>query len=450
MEDEAWITTTANHNGPQVYKIYKIHHRLPLPAFQEEQEDDDKEKTSLAVELVITLPPLYPLDESSIAQVDASVSVADNCLRRRKLVIDSLPSLLKSCRAVSKECAGQEAVFAILSRASEWANLEWKNIVLSDKSERIGNASDVVLRGIPGKSQELVLARKLIFSHHIIAKTKRKAIGDLARTYNLGGYAKIGWPGIIIIEGEEKDCDRFIDDIKMMRWQHLEVRGEEFEPDLCSQADELDQLRKFPNKMEELAEDQISYLADICKDVGLERLFKTFMKIYDEDKNQVHDNAVCSGQQSKALTKESFYGVLVHVDHMNNQKGYEKWIEKACKSVGCEHIVMRCHKNTNSACRPVIFICICGDESAVKQILKRWRTSRVDVDSKGVPCLERMMSVVIEGEIRDDLHHLKDIFQEFREQMLAINIKSCFEKAHELLYELGGSKWQDAFLNHIS
>jgi hypothetical protein len=51
--------------------------------------------------------------------------------------------------------------------------------------------------------------------------------------------------------------------------------------------------------------------------------------------------------------------------------------------------------------KPIIVIAIVGDTNQVGQFLKRWRTSRVDVDSKGKPCLERMMTVLTEGLLID-------------------------------------------------
>ena len=41
------------------------------------------------------------------------------------------------------------------------------------------------------------------------------------------------------------------------------------------------------------------------------------------------------------------------------------------------------------------------DEDGVKQVLKRWRTSRVDVDLRNKPCLEQMMTIVEEGNLLD-------------------------------------------------
>jgi Protein of unknown function (DUF1115). len=464
MEEEAWVSHTAGGNNV-------VHRRLDLQ-FDEKNDGDAKDQSSgssITIELVIILPLMYPVDESSIAHVD--ISVLDSSITgstvdgswKRKLAMNSTPSLLQACRDTCKDFAGQESVFAILSRAEEWLHQEWKDILLQyyekEKSRNVCPATCTIQNNDTASEQnmqELVLARKLIFSHHIIAKSKRKAIGDLSREYKLGGYTKIGWPGIIIVEGEESDCNRFIDEIKGMRWQYLVVRGEEFEHIANGGIHDLDKMRRFPIKMEELAEDQISYLANVCREVGLETLFKSFMNIKDKDQSEEKgsvSNNISSRARHGALSTNgnSSYGALVHVDHMNHKKGYEKWIEKACKSEGCSHAVVRCcHANSNDCSRPLIFVFILsGDMSSIKQVIKKWRTSKVDVDSKGVPCLERMMSVIVSSEIKD-LRDTKEIIQDLKALPLVQNDVGSFEDTTEFIATIGGPIRRDAIDDYLS
>lgn len=446
-EQEAWITSS--HDACEI--INTVHRRLDLQFDEESQHNGQSSVSIIAVELVITLPLMYPVDESSIAHVDVSVldcattgSTTDGSLR--KLVMNSLPSLLQACRETCRDFAGQEAVFAILSRADEWLHEEWRDILLQDRKQKSTTMCSGTIRNDEDDvkiMQELVLARKLIYSHHIIAKSKRKAIADLSRDYQLGGYAKIGWPGIIIIEGEESNCNRFIDEIKVMRWQYLVVRGEEFEKIANGGIQQLDKMRRFPIKMEELADDQISHLANVCKEVGLESLFKSFMKIKEKQDRLAVDEAGDNRSYS--------YGALVHVDHMNHRKGYEKWIEKACKSIGCIHAIVRfCHANSSDFSRPFIFVLIIGgEESSVKQVIKKWRTSKVDVDSKGMPCLERMMSVVVEAEIKD-LRDPREIVEDLKALPMAEHDIVFFKDAIEFFATIGGSIWRDAIFDHVS
>ena len=46
-----------------------------------------------------------------------------------------------------------------------------------------------------------VIGRKLIWFHHILSTTKRKAVVKWAAELELGGYSKPGYPGVLIVEG---------------------------------------------------------------------------------------------------------------------------------------------------------------------------------------------------------------------------------------------------------
>lgn len=441
--EEAWIS---------YQPIIKVHRLLHLP-FQEvrDEESTPSSSSSISIKLEISMPQYYPVKESLSIGAFLTSSASGNTFWT-KIAIDAIPNLLNKLRSVAIESTGQEAIFVVLSTVEEWIDVEWKEIVSSAQSATghglEGNENETVHNHLPERKQsdKVVLARKLIYSHHIIAKTKRKAIADLSRDYQLGGYAKIGWPGIIIIEGEESNCDRFIGEIRSMRWQHLVVRGEEIVPIDDDQS--LDDFRSFSLKIEELAEDQMSYLAESCRKVGLEALFKTSMKIYGKEEGQETDEKHRS--KGNASSEEQVYGTMIHVDHMRDRKGYEKWIQKACKSTDCFELIIRCYKNDNStSSRPRIFVAIFGPESAVKQVMKRWRTSRVDVDSKGTPCLERMMTVVLEGNVVE-ANDLQETLEDAKGYKLGDDRYLNLKDAQEILFSIGGSDWREAMLSYFS
>jgi hypothetical protein len=294
----------------------------------------------------------------------------------------------------------------------------------------------------------------LIYSHHIIAKSKRRAIKDLAREHNLGGYAKIGWPGIIVVEGPETDCEAFYAAIRRFRWQHLELRGREVEAldaaignaSTVAASTTLDDLRRFPTTMTELGEDQMSLLAELCAEAGLEDLFRTSMKIYNTEEGG-DDTAGETSMAVKANETVPRYGTLVLVDHMNDSKGYTKWLHKACKSVGCSCLIKHCfpgdNRNTKRKSKPLILVGLIGDEeSSIQQVLKRWRTSRVDVDSRGNPCLERMMTVLVETRALDG---------ENDDALLSSlgsgggNEQATVDELESLVRTLGGASWAESF-----
>jgi hypothetical protein len=40
---------------------------------------------------------------------------------------------------------------------------------------------------------------------------------------------RIGWPGLLILEGRDEDCMAFYDEIRPWQWKYLVVRGEQQE-----------------------------------------------------------------------------------------------------------------------------------------------------------------------------------------------------------------------------
>eukprot|EP00467_Chlorarachnion_reptans_P022716 CAMPEP_0114535602 /NCGR_PEP_ID=MMETSP0109-20121206/28516_1 /TAXON_ID=29199 /ORGANISM="Chlorarachnion reptans, Strain CCCM449" /LENGTH=573 /DNA_ID=CAMNT_0001719203 /DNA_START=45 /DNA_END=1767 /DNA_ORIENTATION=- len=125
-------------------------------------------------------------------------------------------------------------------------------------------------------SQLVVLGRRLIYSHHIIAQSKRAAVSEWARDLDLGGYYKIGWPGSIVVEGQEANLKEYVRSLKRLTWKHLAVRGEETVTGSPGQS--VDDLRVLPKKMVEIGEDGMSTFADHCKSAGLHDLFLTLIR----------------------------------------------------------------------------------------------------------------------------------------------------------------------------
>ena len=462
-EDEAWIeqgngtdkksATTTCSTGTQIL----VHRRLQLTS----PSDDDGGIVGASIDVIlsISMPEGYPVEEDAVLLVNARISndaSASSCTNLRKLVINTLPLLIDSCRSTAQEYAGSEAVFAVLGRADEWVSTDWVNVCESSPSVA-ENVSKDTNRPTSCTESGLVLGRRLIHSHHIIAPTKRKAIVELAQHYNLGGFSKIGWPGIIIIEGEEKDCIAYVDDIRGMRWQHLVVRGEQHVT--VHDRIELEEARALPAKMHEVG-DKMSIIAEHCKKAGLEELFMTSMKIYKNKKNCDDNNGDrVSGETDEVLDSPVSpsllwrYGALCHVDHMNNGKNYRKWLRKAAAVAGCTLMLKECDANGNAK-RPLIIVAIIGEEGDVKRVLKRWRTSRVDIDSKGTPCLERMMDVLVEGNLGQQQHHYGDVGEDVLIHIDYLDEEGKLKVSEEclsgLLRTIGSSKWSDEFQSLIS
>ena len=410
--DEAYVVSPEQgvREGVCCSVIRRVHLPVTSCSISSVEDDDDSNNNANAVkvELCLDMPEAYPIQEDAGLTVKGSLlSSPSNPPFIRKAALSAIPQLLDACQQSASEIAesgGGEAVFSVLSRAEEFVDSDWGSILEEHRNGALINGKSVFSndKSLGGQQQHnidaCILGRRIIYSHHIIANSKRRDIADLTSQYKLGGYMKIGWPGVILIEGNESDCQTFVDEIKRWRWQQLQVRGEE-QTKIPEGHDNLDSHRKLPLKFEELGENDMSRFANNCREAGLESLFLTCMKINDHRTNDVD----CTIQNDEGDNDSSNYGVLVHVDHMNDGKRYRKWLRKTCQSQGCTLMVKQFSSSddSNNNGRPTIYVGIFGNKENTKKVMKLWRTSRVDVDSKNKPCLERMMSVVEEGALKN-------------------------------------------------
>jgi hypothetical protein len=406
--EEAWY-----NNGHD--NLTQIHRRLHLTCLNTDPTTTTTTITELSVELTLQLPQKYPISEPLMV-VDVKLDQDNKTKGNRYVVLqkralNALPSMLETCRTIAKDHMGEESVFAVLGAAEDWIHEEWPKLVNNhnERQPKIEHPDNKSLREVTTETR--FLGRRLIYSHHIIAKKKRADIKTLAADYELTGYMKIGWPGLLIIEGDEEDCNQFYDEIRPWSWQYLVVRGEQKEQ--VPEGKSMEAIRCFANFIEV---DDMSVVADHCREVGLEALFRTTMKQYCDSTTEL-------GQSHGLTTTTTWYGALGLVDHMNDGKGYRKWLRKCSRDVGCFLLVKQFYPGDDYTNRPVIYVGLIGNRNNVSTFLKRWRTSRVDVDSRGKPCLERQMVVLTEGELDVSFvpSELMDWETAASEEMLTVN-----------------------------
>ena len=424
--DEAWCDNETDTT------TIRIHRRLDLQD-PSTASGGAAETSGVQICLTLVMPTSYPTE--SPLQVEGTVvtnprkkSDASNSTKTsegnqklRKVVYNVLPSLVSSCRAIANDHSGEEAVFIVLNHADDWIQEVWPDLCSQQLVSVDSGNDDGTKPKVSSVSDcsTAVWGRRLIYSHHIISTVKRRDIRDLVKHYNLTGFLRFGWPGIIIIEGMEDDCIAFYDSIRRWSWQYLVVRGEQQEQILLSvesrkPSDDdgrgnhstlLDRHRKF-STFQEVGD--LSIVARHCREAGLEALFQTSMKIYnggDLDPTMAIKSSDEKEEPSGPQSTSSLYGALVHVDHMNNGKAYRKWLRKTSRETNCYLLIRQLQairtssSDVNNGSKPTFIAVgiVAEDRANVAQFLKRWRTSRVDVDSSGKPCLERKMSILIEG-----------------------------------------------------
>ncbi|POM72087.1 Hypothetical protein PHPALM_11258 [Phytophthora palmivora] len=193
---------------------------------------------------------------------------------------------------VTAACAAQEVVgLQLYLQMQGFLSQVQSNTSFDDQSQEIAVVAEEL-------SKPLVLGRRAIYFHHIIASNKRRVVKEWAIELELGGFSKIGWPGVVIVEGAELNVQEYVRRLQHLRWKQITVRGEQTEQ---IQDGGLDKLRRLPRNFHEFPENGMSDLAAACRTAGLEELFLTTMKIY----SKLDDKEVQASAENASTKKKS-------------------------------------------------------------------------------------------------------------------------------------------------
>ena len=226
--------------------------------------------------LRLTLPHGYPSSEAVCCSIDtlpcgdASVLVDLKEQALSRVGQESLLFLVEQCRdhcddvvaSLQEEATVGDIDIALALQLSE------VSIVAQDRAT---DSSD-----LPATARERFFGRRCLYSHHIIAPSKRAAVMQGALERGLSGGSKIGWPGVIVVEGAEDQCKSYVRMLSSLRWKCLVVRGEESFP--IENGQTVDDLRAFPPGFREFGASDMSGLAAYCREHGLHELFMTVLK----------------------------------------------------------------------------------------------------------------------------------------------------------------------------
>ena len=112
----------------------------------------------------------------------------------------------------------------------------------------------------------------------------------------------------------------------------------------------------------------------------------------------VLDDAAQPGQPSEHFE-------ILFLDHMRDQKRYEKNLARMAAGAGVAVRVLHTHTDGHSASRPGgrgggvdsrgVYLFVRGPANSVAAFNKQLRSEKVDVDSKGKSCFERQVSAVL-------------------------------------------------------
>ncbi|KAL2609848.1 hypothetical protein R1flu_028421 [Riccia fluitans] len=208
-----------------------------------------------------SFPRLYPEKEAARVSVECGGLISKQQYERFSL----------SAQDAARETVGEEAVLHVIQRLQELAWEFEESKKSASQQEQLNTAASL------NRNSALSLERKVIWFHHIKSTQKRKDILEWGAELELGGFSKPGFPGVLIFEGDSGNVAEYVKRIQRLRWQAMQIRGQEVEN--LEEGQELDALRRFPVGIRELPESGMSELAANCRLVNLEPLFLTALKI---------------------------------------------------------------------------------------------------------------------------------------------------------------------------
>nr|XP_044605125.1 RWD domain-containing protein 3 isoform X2 [Equus asinus] len=116
---------------------------------------------------------------------------------------------------------------------------------------------------------------------------------------------------------------------------------------------------------------------------------------------------------------DGLWVTLLHLDHMRAKTKYVKTVEKWASDLRLTGRLMFMGK--------IILILLQGDRSNIKEYLILQKTSKVDVDSSGKKCREKMISVLVETKVQTE--HKRFLAFEVKEYSSLDELQKEFETA---------------------
>ena len=218
--------------------------------------------------------------------VKVFVELNDSC-KVRDLILPRMQDLKIDLRSISlsssKDGEGEECLFDLLTIVDSWHSeiLLLNQAVLETKVVELEEKNDVSVASY---------SLRLIYSHHIISPKKIALIHSTAKSLCLIGFVKIGWPGIMVLEGSVESVDEFVSVLESLQWKFINTSHYSKEVFDEEEGEEsfLQRHRSFPLNNGKFGLTQIEdktgmkQLAVVMERAGLSSVFKTILGDYSE------------------------------------------------------------------------------------------------------------------------------------------------------------------------
>eukprot|EP01025_Chloroclados_australasicus_P050218 TRINITY_DN5749_c0_g1_i1.p1 TRINITY_DN5749_c0_g1~~TRINITY_DN5749_c0_g1_i1.p1 ORF type:complete len:288 (-),score=39.19 TRINITY_DN5749_c0_g1_i1:313-1176(-) len=220
----------------------------------------DIKLNNISVALRFDLPNSYPDTPPHLA-VECST---DNA---------TFQTLTQTVQETAQQWTGEECLLACVESLREKASeIMEKNLAEEEQQQ---HQQQLMISNSHSQREQISIC--LIWFHHIRNPNKKKNVQNWANELELGGYCKPGWPGVIIAEGYKQNVDEYIKRLRALSWQAMQVRAQEYSD--IPLGDDIANRRKFRNGFKLLGDSDLSEVSSSCKEVGLEELFLTALKI---------------------------------------------------------------------------------------------------------------------------------------------------------------------------
>ena len=269
LQDELTFIRSAFSAEEILVDDNQVTYTLQLPI-----DDDDSE--DLKIDISVILPVRYPT--AGINEINVVVNETSTCCPEfRKIALDALPSVKEICLIEARALEGSAALSSIFSVADMWAKDDWYSVMAKQLSLSKGKGKHSKKKGGNGSFE---ICTFLIYTHHIVDADKIHFVKKSASKLNLGGYLKIGKPGLLLVEGPQSDCEALLETLLLSR-KKLRDRasgGGGGKVDSATFMAAGNVVRKattsservLPKKLEQLeAKDGMDKIKDACKISGL-------------------------------------------------------------------------------------------------------------------------------------------------------------------------------------
>lgn len=125
-------------------------------------------------------------------------------------------------------------------------------------------------------------SRMWIYSHHIYSLNKRKSIVQWAKDFDLNGFSKPGKPGMICVEGESENVQKFWTQLRSVPWQKIQIKENELFQIEPSKLDEYQKFYEFKEMVFSNENDShidIGLLFAFLKEKGFQSVFNMYFGV---------------------------------------------------------------------------------------------------------------------------------------------------------------------------